>query len=310
MSAQTRTQTLDAAPSLGSLYARAAGQAAKDAVTRRRRPAELPDTRVVVEGLRIEPEALARWREVVGAADPQSVPSVLVHTQVFGAAMHLMADPDFPLPLPGLVHLSNTVLHRAPVAVGQELTVTAHATGLVPHHAGTAVDVVVEVRDAAADAASAPLWEGVSRYLAKGVRLSGIRPERPERAEFTAPTPTAQWRFGAGAGRAYAGVSGDWNPIHLSGPSARLFGMKGAIAHGMLLAARMLDGREPAGAGFRWSIEFEAPVVLPTTVAVAYAHPTPQTTSVVGWDTRRGRRHFTGEIAVGETALGEITPRE
>lgn len=297
MGAQTQTQTLTAAPALGGLYARAAGQAAKDALTRRRRPTELPDTRVVVEGLRIDPAVLEGWRDVVGPADPQSLPSVLVHTQVFGAAMQLMADPQFPLPLPGLVHLTNTVLHHRPVPAATSLTVTAHAAGLVPHHAGTAVDVAVRVDLAGADAAADPLWEGVSRYLAKGVFLSAIRPERPERAEFTPEAPTAQWTFSAGAGRAYAGVSGDWNPIHLSSPSARLFGMKGAIAHGMLLAARMLEGREPAGAGFRWDIEFEAPVVLPARVAVRYAHPTPETTQVTGWDPRRGRRHFIGAIA-------------
>ncbi|MDN5693046.1 MAG: hypothetical protein L0G62_04500, partial [Micrococcaceae bacterium] len=114
---------------------------------------------------------------------------------------------------------------------------------------------------------------------------------------FTAPARTAEWRLGAGAGRRYADVSGDWNPIHLTGVSARLFGMKGAIAHGMLLAARMLQGREPAAGGFRWEIEFDAPVVLPGTVAVRYEPADGQGTRVIGWDGRRGRRHFTGRIA-------------
>ncbi|MGJ5609581.1 MaoC/PaaZ C-terminal domain-containing protein, partial [Micrococcus luteus] len=89
---------------------------------------------------------------------------------------------------------------------------------------------------------------------------------------------------------------GDWNPIHLTGVSARLFGMKGAIAHGMFLAARMLEGREPAGAGFRWHIDFEAPVVLPTTVAVRYEPGPDGGTRVWGWDARRRRPHFSGEI--------------
>jgi len=290
-----RTDTLTAAPALGSLYARAAGQAAQDALTRRRRPTTLPERQVVVEDLVIDPAVLPRWQAVVGRADPESLPSVLVHTQVFGAAMSLMADPQFPLPLPGLVHLTNTVDHRRPVPAGVPLRVTARALGLVPHHAGTAVDVAVRVERPGDD--GGPLWEGVSRYLAKGVRLGGERPERPAREEFTPGAPTAQWSFGSGAGRAYAGVSGDWNPIHLSSPSARLFGMKGAIAHGMLLAARMLEGREPAGAGFRWEISFEAPVTLPARVAVRYEAAPDGATRVTGWDAKRGRRHFTGSIA-------------
>lgn len=292
-----RTTELPAPPSLAGLYARAAGQAAKDALTRRSRPAELPDREVVVTGHRIPREAVAAWRDAVGPADPASLPSVLVHTQVFGAAMELMADAEFPLPLPGMVHLTNTVLHHRPVPAETALRVTARAVGLVPHHAGTAVDVAVTVESPDGDdGGQALLWEGVSRYLAKGVHLTGLRPERPAREEFAPPVPTAQWSLGAGAGRRYADVSGDWNPIHLTGVTARLFGMKGAIAHGMLLAARMLEGREPAGGGFRWHVEFEAPVVLPGTVAVRYEADPEAGTRVTGWDGRRGRRHFTGLI--------------
>lgn len=291
-----QTTQLSAPPSLGRLYVRAAGRAATDAVVRRRRPRDLPDRQVVVTGHRIPAEAVTAWRGAVGSADPADLPSVLVHTQVFGAAMELMADPEFPLPLPGLVHLSNTVLHHRPVPAETALRVTARAVGLVPHHAGTAVDVVVTVEGPGDDGEEALLWEGVSRYLAKGVHLSGLRPERPARPDFVPPTPTAQWRFGTGAGRRYAGVSGDWNPIHLTSVSARLFGMKGAIAHGMFLAARMLEGREPAGAGFRWHIDFEAPVVLPTTVAVRYEPGPDGGTRVCGWDARRRRPHFSGEI--------------
>lgn len=295
MSVQTRTR--DAMPALAPLYAGAAAQAGRDALSRRSRPAELPGLRLVVADHRIDEDALRRWREGVGPVDPDALPSVLVHAQVFGAAMALMADPEFPLPLPGMVHLTNTVTHRRPVAAERPLTVSAEAVGLVPHHAGTAVDLLVQVREADAADDVAPAWEGVSRYLARGVHVSPLRPERPARDEWTAPAPTAQWTLSGGAGRSYARVSGDWNPIHLSGPTAKAFGQRGAIAHGMLLAARMLQSREPAEAGFRWEIGFEAPVVLPARVAVRYAEEAAGATAVTGWDPRRGRRHFTGSIA-------------
>lgn len=291
-----QTRQLDRMPALAPLYRQAALQAARDALTRRARPTSLPGTALEVRGHRIGEGALRRWRDGIGPVDPTSLPSVLVHTEVFGAAMALMADPAFPLPLPGLVHLTNAVRHHRPVAADRPLAVSASAAGLVPHHAGTAVDMAVQVRDEQ-DPDAGPLWEGVSRYLARGVHLAGQRPERPAREEFTAPAATARWSFGAGAGRRYAAVSGDWNPIHLSAPSARAFGQKGAIAHGMLLAARMLQGREPAGGGFAWDIAFEAPAVLPAHVAVAYEPQADHAVLVQGWDTRRGRRHFTGHIA-------------
>lgn len=298
---QTRTEAT--MPALVPLYRGAALQAGRDALRRRRRPAVLPDVRLVVEGHRIGDDAVRRWRDGVGPVDPAALPSVLVHTQVFGAAMALMADPDFPLPLPGLVHLTNTVDHRRPIVAGRPYTVTAQAVGLVPHHAGTAVDLAVSVVEDDAPEGAEPAWEGVSRYLARGVHLSPLRPERPEREESDPGLPTAQWTFGAGAGRRYAAVSGDWNPIHLSGPSAKAFGQKGAIAHGMLLAARMLQGREPAQAAFTWDIEFAAPVVLPARVDVRYdVDRATGATRVTGWDSRRGRRHFSGSITPGALA--------
>jgi acyl dehydratase len=41
------------------------------------------------------------------------------------------------------------------------------------------------------------------------------------------------------AGRAYAALSGDRNPIHLSALTSQLFGFKRPIAHAMYLVARL-----------------------------------------------------------------------
>jgi acyl dehydratase len=47
-------------------------------------------------------------------------------------------------------------------------------------------------------------------------------------------------------GRAYARISGDWNPIHLWTWSARLMGMKRPIIHGMHTLARACAELEQA----------------------------------------------------------------
>ena len=70
-------------------------------------------------------------------------------------------------------------------------------------------------------------------------------------------------------GRAYAAVSGDFNPIHLSVLSAKALGMRRSIAHGMYLASRALaDVGAAKGEAFRWDVAFEAPVFLPARVAL------------------------------------------
>lgn len=80
----------------------------------------------------------------------------------------------------------------------------------------------------------------------------------------------AEWTVPADAGRRYAAVSGDRNPIHLHGLTARLFGFSHPIAHGMWTKARCLAFLEGRLSGaFAVHVRFRAPVVLPSRVSVA-----------------------------------------
>lgn len=123
----------------------------------------------------------------------------------------------------------------------------------------------------------------------------GSQPERG-RGAFVPPRKTGEWRLGADAGREYAALSGDYNPIHLTGITAKALGMPSAIVHGMYSAARMLEGREPEEAGHRWSVVFEAPVRLPGRVAFGVEQPDERTQILTGWNPRKRRRHFRGEL--------------
>jgi acyl dehydratase len=76
-----------------------------------------------------------------------------------------------------------------------------------------------------------------------------------------------EWRLGGDLGRRYAAVSGDRNPIHLYAVTARPFGFRRQIAHGMWSMARCVaavENRLPDAA--RVEAAFQRPVVLPATV--------------------------------------------
>jgi acyl dehydratase len=302
-------------PSLRGLFARAAVLAAGGGLARTAaarlpgrlrgdgggRPA-LPPVEHVVEGVTVDPSRHEAFCRVVGAPLREGpggteVFSGHLHALAFPVAMSVLTRPDFPLPLLRMVHLANEVEHLAPVAVGEDLTVTAHAERLRPHRAGAQLDVVVRLYRED----GRPVWTGRSTYLAKGVRVPGA-PGEPPRPRFVPPAPTGRWSLPAGTGRDYAAVSGDWNPIHLSGPSARALGMRGAVAHGMYSASRALaQVRVPAGTPFRWTAEFAAPVLLPGVVAFSVADDGRGAawtrSDYAGWDPRTGRPHFTGGVA-------------
>ncbi len=93
------------------------------------------------------------------------------------------------------------------------------------------------------------VWRGVSTYLARGAE----HPDAPGSehaldAALAAVRSGPQWRLRDDTGRAYAAVSGDWNPIHLHALTARPLGFPTAIAHGMYTYARVLGALGHAAA--------------------------------------------------------------
>ena len=140
------------------------------------------------------------------------------------------------------------------------------------------------------------MWRGRSTYLAPGAKAPDGAPDSDIAVPVgDLPRSTATWRILADAGRRYAKVSGDVNPIHLSALTAKAFGFKHAIAHGMWVKARTfaaLAGRLPES--LTVDVAFDKPLYLPSTVAylTAPAHG--------GWDfaVRNSRneeiQHLTG----------------
>ncbi|UKA69227.1 MaoC family dehydratase [Arthrobacter sp. FW306-06-A] len=289
-------------PSLSKLYVNAAAMAARRRLLGNHDTSVLPAESHEVRGVAVNVENLTAYQHLIGETASDVLPAGFIHAIAFPLAMSVMNRDDFPLPLLGMIHLRNSVEQRSPLVFTDLLDMTAKVENLRGHRAGTQVDVVAEVRPAGSGEVH---WRGVSTYLAKGVFLPGIdKPTAiPAKADFTAPDPTALWQLGVDAGRAYAAVSGDFNPIHLSVLSAKALGLRRSIAHGMYLASRALADVGPArGDSFIWDVDFEAPVFLPSRVALeieteqsgsgAWKH-----SNFVAWSPRSGRRHFTGTVS-------------
>ena len=114
-----------------------------------------------------------------------------------------------------------------------------------------------------------PLWGGQNQRLCRGGKLEG-EPVEEELARPLALTQVAQWKAPADIGRQYAKVSGDYNPIHLSAVSARMFGFPSAIAHGLWNKARTLAAlaEHLPAANLEIAVQFKKPVRLPSEVTL------------------------------------------
>jgi hypothetical protein len=289
-------------PSLSKLYVNAAAQAARRRLLGTHDGSALPPESHEVRGVTVDVGNLTAYQHLIGETASDVLPAGFIHALAFPLAMSVMNRDDFPLPLLGMIHLRNVVEHRSPVLFTDALDIAAHVENLRGHRSGTQVDVVAEARRAGTVDIC---WRGVSSYLAKGVFLPGIdkATATPARPEFKAPDPTALWQLGVDTGRAYAAVSGDFNPIHLSVLSAKALGMRRSIAHGMYLAARALaDVGASRGDSFTWEVAFEAPVFLPCRVALDISSAqgsggSRERSDFVAWNPRSGRRHFSGSVA-------------
>lgn len=304
------TKLLRGVPNLGPLYAKAATGVFGG---KRSKSTELKTPAVAVRGAKVSAGRDQSFRELAGA--PKSADAFFghIHALIMPMQMELMSADDFPLPMMGLIHTENTYRQFAPVPVGSEVDIEVRVDGFRAHRAGT--EVVLKATVTAADAggaesaagdAPAVLVEEESVYLAKGRRLKdvGEAPEQQARPRFKPPVPTAQWRLPGSIGRSWAKVSGDWNPIHVTGVTAKALGMPGVVAHGMYTASRALaESDVPEGAPFEFHISFAAPVIVPKTVQVAITRAGEVEggtarggMDIVAWDGRKKRPHFTGTV--------------
>jgi acyl dehydratase len=252
---------LQAAPSLPALFARAA-------VTARDRGGDLPDTRLARTGVRVEAADLAAYDRVCSFPLADTLPATYPHVLAFPLQLALMSDRSFPLALPGLVHVRNRVDVLRPVRADEALDLEVRAERFARHPRGATVDLCASV-----SAGGAEVWRSRSTYLSRGAQA----PEGAPRSDLSLsvgdlPRPVATWQVPDDAGRRYARVSGDVNPIHLSGLTAKAFGFKRAIAHGMWVKARALaalTGRLPDAMAV--DVVFKKPLLLPSTVTLATA---------------------------------------
>ncbi|MDR2722667.1 MAG: hypothetical protein LBB54_02905, partial [Cellulomonadaceae bacterium] len=227
-----------------------------------------------------------------------------------------------------MIHMSNDVHHTSPITLGNVLDSVAWIENLRPHRLGVLVDLVSEVRicDGGSDEAMTrqPAWREVSTYLIRGAHTAatdhdsgdashlattGDAPQTtkpPAHPPWAPPLPTARWVLPAGTARAYAAISGDHNPIHMSAIAAKTFGFPRSSVHGMYSAARALAEVGPIkGATYRWTVSFGRPVQAPSTVDVAITpatvvghtdNPTAMGFSYEGWNAARNQRHFRGAV--------------
>jgi acyl dehydratase len=217
-----------------------------------------------VENVAVDLRHLAEYRRVCGFAPGDRLPATYPQTVAFPLILALLTDPGFPFGAMGTVHIGNAIAYTRPLTSGDRLDYEVAAGPPTDHPRGKAVGVQI-----AASAGGELVWRADMELLHRERALSTPTGGQSPRPDLPAAPPTGPqvWRLGSDLGRRYATVSGDRNPIHLADLTAKSFGYRRHIAHGMWTHARALaelENRLPDA--YDVDVAFKKPVSLPGAV--------------------------------------------
>jgi acyl dehydratase len=206
---------------------------------------------------------LDAFRALTCYPDDGFLPITWPYAWSLAAHLENLVDPRFPLPLMGTIHVRTRIVQRRPIGASEALRLVCSIDGQREAPRGVEFDLVTH-----GYAGAELVWEGAATML----RLTGKEP--PPRLGVDRPpldglgARNQVWRVAPATARAFARVTGDLNPIHLSGLTARLFGFPGIVAHGMWSLTRAA-GEHPElvrRAGAVLSCDFKRPIILPARV--------------------------------------------
>jgi len=205
----------------------------------------------------IDPDHVRRYQAAFGFAG-DAVPLPFLYLIAQRAQLATMLDRPTPFKIPGLIHVENTLAVHGPVDPARPLAITT-TVAPQPAAANGAIHCLLETRAFDGDRLA---FSCSSDYLVRRGSKGGEG--KPPRTAAPAGEALASWTLAHDAGRRYAALSGDWNPIHLWPWSARLMGMRTPIIHGAHTMAQACAHLERAGQGRLASVwcRFRSPLPL------------------------------------------------
>lgn len=238
----------------------------------------IPELQAEVVGIATDTDTLPSYRKVCGFKAGSELPPTWPHVLAFPLHLKLLTDPQFPLPLLGLVHIRNSITQYRPVLTGENLDIRVTLSNQQRTDKGIEFDLVTEARSA-----GTLIWEETSTNLFRmaAPKTSGTKAKNA-RNKLETLTYTDLITAPENIGRQYAKVAGDRNPIHLYALTAKAFGFPRAIAHGMWSKAHALaklQQREDWASGaFTITCAFKTPLLLPGTAQLNWQEGSD------GWD--------------------------
>lgn len=191
----------------------------------------------------------SRYVDMTGWADAGEVHPLYLQMRSLPLQLRCLTDKKSPFPLMGLVHTSNSLTHHMALDRTGPVEMRAKIDRIAQHPRGWECELLISALQK-----GRLVMEARSRYLYR-IRASHVEPRgkrtvsegTEQHATEEATLSLALIHAPANTGRRYARLSGDANPIHLSAVSARLFGFRHPIAHGMWSLGKVMAELQKTG---------------------------------------------------------------
>lgn len=230
----------------------------------------LPKDKLYYDGYVLDERSYRLYHQVVDwQLESEIIHPCYLHSLAFPLHIMLLLLPDFPFPLLGLVHVNNRIRQLRPIKNAEKLAVSSCFEQLELHPKGWLFSIKVEFYSG-----SELVWESISTNLFRTNHSHEVDPSaKHSRVPFISPI-NSPWKLSSNLGRRYAKVSGDFNPIHLTKLSAKLFGFKQHIIHGMWTKSYCISTLQKITPSlfmqpFEINTTFKQPLYLPNQVNMA-----------------------------------------
>jgi hypothetical protein len=206
--------------------------------------------------------ALTKWQPALAAV----VHPNYIQTLSLPLQLEMMVNKLFPFSPMGIVHLANQIIVKRLPSQSEAMDLTTYFGDIYFHKKGWLFEVITIANSTCGKSSGGEQVKASSFYLARE-KHSDIDIKSKLQCKqapnwiidacanndivsnvgyadgvYESKSTNESLNFTNNIGRKYANISGDYNPIHLHAISAKLFGFKKAIVHGMFSKALVVSG--------------------------------------------------------------------
>lgn len=253
---------------------------------------KLPAQTLVRPSVVLDGAHIARYNAVCGFTSAQGVPLIYPQMLTFPLVMAFIGSDACPWPALGTVHLANRIEQTKSLHAGDTVRVEMQTGELFAHEKGQGFTLDLRIlRD------DEVVWSATQSLLRVGVQQKSGKAYSSPITDDAPLSHQADFNAASDLGRRYGVVSGDRNPIHLTALSAKAFGFRRAIAHGMWTKARALSCLLPAHPLEQASVavDFKTPLFLPSRASLWSARK-PNGALFEVRDAKGQRPHLRGQL--------------